>query len=44
VVGFSGGHFNFSGSLYLLAVTDLNWFGAVTPAGGVGFWRAGWRG
>ncbi len=25
----------FSGSLYLLAVTDLRWLGAITPIGGV---------
>lgn len=31
----------FSGSLYLLAVTDLHWLGAVTPVGGVCF-LAGW--
>ena len=27
----------FSGSLYLLAVTNLRWFGAITPVGGVCF-------
>lgn len=27
----------FSGSLYLLAVTDLRWLGMITPAGGVLF-------
>jgi uncharacterized membrane protein YgdD (TMEM256/DUF423 family) len=27
----------FSGSLYLLAVTDVHWLGAVTPIGGVSF-------
>jgi uncharacterized membrane protein YgdD (TMEM256/DUF423 family) len=31
----------FSGSLYLLAVTNERWLGAVTPAGGVGF-LLGW--
>ncbi|MDD5139639.1 MAG: DUF423 domain-containing protein [Verrucomicrobiales bacterium] len=31
----------FSGSLYLLAVTDLKWFGAITPIGGAGF-LLGW--
>jgi uncharacterized membrane protein YgdD (TMEM256/DUF423 family) len=31
----------FSGSLYLLAVTDIRWLGAVTPIGGVAF-LAGW--
>ena len=37
----------FSGSLYLLAVTGMRWFGAVTPVGGValiaGWWLAAWR-
>jgi uncharacterized membrane protein YgdD (TMEM256/DUF423 family) len=27
----------FSGSLYLLALTELRWLGAVTPIGGVAF-------
>ena len=27
----------FSGSLYLLAVTNLHWLGAVTPLGGISF-------
>lgn len=27
----------FSGSLYLLALTGLRWFGAVTPVGGIAF-------
>ena len=27
----------FSGSLYLLALTGLRWFGAITPLGGVAF-------
>lgn len=31
----------FSGSLYLLAVTNVLWLGAVTPFGGVSF-LAGW--
>lgn len=31
----------FSGSLYLLAVTNVLWLGAVTPVGGVGF-LVGW--
>lgn len=31
----------FSGSLYLLAVTDVRWLGAITPIGGVAF-VAGW--
>ncbi len=31
----------FSGSLYVLALTDLKWLGAITPLGGVAF-LAGW--
>ena len=31
----------FSGSLYLLALTNLKWLGAVTPVGGLAF-LAGW--
>src|SRR5580658_6740538 len=31
----------FSGSLYLLAVTDVLWLGAITPFGGVAF-LLGW--
>ena len=31
----------FSGSLYLLAVTNLLWLGAITPLGGAGL-LAGW--
>jgi uncharacterized membrane protein YgdD (TMEM256/DUF423 family) len=31
----------FSGSLYMLAVTNLHWLGAITPIGGAGF-LAGW--
>ena len=31
----------FSGSLYLLAVTDAHWLGAITPVGGISF-LAGW--
>jgi uncharacterized membrane protein YgdD (TMEM256/DUF423 family) len=27
----------FSGSLYVLAVTDIGWFGAITPLGGLCF-------
>jgi uncharacterized membrane protein YgdD (TMEM256/DUF423 family) len=36
-----GGVMVFSGSLYLLAVTNLRWFGAITPLGGLGM-LAGW--
>ncbi|MDQ6669774.1 MAG: DUF423 domain-containing protein [Chloroflexota bacterium] len=31
----------FSGSLYLLALTETTWLGAITPLGGVAF-LAGW--
>jgi uncharacterized membrane protein YgdD (TMEM256/DUF423 family) len=31
----------FSGSLYVLAVTGIKWFGAITPLGGLSF-IAGW--
>jgi uncharacterized membrane protein YgdD (TMEM256/DUF423 family) len=31
----------FSGSLYALALTDIKWFGAVTPLGGLSF-LIGW--
>jgi uncharacterized membrane protein YgdD (TMEM256/DUF423 family) len=31
----------FSGSLYLLAVTNVHWLGAITPIGGVSF-IVGW--
>jgi len=35
--GFLIGILFFSGSLYLLAVTNVHWLGAVTPFGGVSF-------
>jgi uncharacterized membrane protein YgdD (TMEM256/DUF423 family) len=38
---FLAGILFFSGSLYLLAVSNLKWLGAITPVGGVGF-LAGW--
>jgi len=31
----------FSGSLYILAVTDMKWLGAITPIGGL-FYILGW--
>ena len=31
----------FSGSLYILALTEIKWFGAITPIGGILF-IAGW--
>ena len=36
-----GGTLVFSGSLYLLAVTEMRWLGAITPIGGVLF-IVGW--
>ena len=38
---FFAGIFLFSGSLYLMALTNLRWLGAVTPLGGLCF-LAGW--
>ena len=38
---FLAGILIFSGSLYLLAVTNIKWLGAITPFGGAGF-LAGW--
>lgn len=38
---FLAGTLLFSGSLYLLVLTDLHWVGPVTPVGGVSF-MAGW--
>ncbi len=38
---FIAGIFVFSGSLYLLVLTDTSWLGAITPFGGVAF-IAGW--
>jgi uncharacterized membrane protein YgdD (TMEM256/DUF423 family) len=40
-VSFLAGIVIFSGSLYLLAVTNARWLGAITPIGGVGF-LVGW--
>jgi uncharacterized membrane protein YgdD (TMEM256/DUF423 family) len=40
-VCFTGGVIIFSGSLYLLVLTDTPWLGAVTPLGGAAF-LAGW--
>jgi uncharacterized membrane protein YgdD (TMEM256/DUF423 family) len=40
-LGFFVGVIIFSGSLYLLAVTNLKWLGAITPIGGVSF-LLGW--
>ena len=38
---FQGGIVLFSGSLYLLALTETKWLGAITPIGGLSF-LAGW--
>ena len=38
---FLAGIFIFSGSLYLLVLTDTGWLGAVTPIGGLAF-LLGW--
>ncbi len=38
---FLAGIIAFSGSLYLLAVTNIKWLGAITPIGGVSF-IVGW--
>ncbi|MDX1545902.1 MAG: DUF423 domain-containing protein [Rhodothermales bacterium] len=38
---FAAGILIFSGSLYLLVLTDTPWLGAVTPLGGLAF-LAGW--
>ena len=41
VISFVFGIVVFSGSLYVLAVTNVRWLGAVTPIGGVGL-LVGW--
>ena len=38
---FAGGVLVFSGSLYVLCLTQLNWLGAITPIGGLAL-IAGW--
>src|ERR1051325_8123088 len=38
---FIAGIFFFSGSLYLMALTNVRWLGAITPIGGLCF-LAGW--
>jgi uncharacterized membrane protein YgdD (TMEM256/DUF423 family) len=40
-ISFLAGIMVFSGSLYLLAVTNLRWLGAITPLGGVSL-LVGW--
>ena len=37
----TAGIFIFSGSLYLLVLTDMRWLGAITPIGGL-FFVIGW--
>ena len=39
--GFIAGIILFSGSLYLLSLTDVGWLGAIAPLGGAAF-IAGW--
>lgn len=41
--GFTIGIIIFSGSLYILAITNIGWLGAITPIGGVCFLLA-WLG
>jgi uncharacterized membrane protein YgdD (TMEM256/DUF423 family) len=36
-LGFFAGILLFSGSLYVLAITEIKWFGAITPIGGLAF-------
>jgi len=38
---FIGGILIFSGSLYILSLTGISWFGAITPLGGLAF-IVGW--
>lgn len=38
---FAGGIFVFSGSLYLLALSNIKWLGAITPLGGLAL-LTGW--
>ena len=38
---FASGILLFSGSLYILALTDIHWLGAITPLGGLAF-LLGW--
>jgi uncharacterized membrane protein YgdD (TMEM256/DUF423 family) len=40
-ISFLVGILVFSGSLYLLAVTNIKWLGAITPIGGISF-LVGW--
>ena len=40
-IGFIVGIIIFSGSLYVLGLTNIRWMGAITPIGGVGF-LIGW--
>ncbi len=41
VLSFTIGTLVFSGSLYVLALTNIKWLGAITPIGGVAF-MVGW--
>ncbi len=40
-IGFAAGVLIFSGSLYVLAITNVKWLGAITPIGG-GSFIIGW--
>jgi uncharacterized membrane protein YgdD (TMEM256/DUF423 family) len=40
-ISFLIGIFIFSGSLYVLAITNVKWLGAITPFGGISF-LVGW--
>jgi uncharacterized membrane protein YgdD (TMEM256/DUF423 family) len=40
-IAFLCGMVIFSGSLYILAITNLRWLGAITPVGGISL-LAGW--
>jgi uncharacterized membrane protein YgdD (TMEM256/DUF423 family) len=40
-VAFAVGVFVFSGSLYILAISGVKWWGAITPLGGLAF-LVGW--
>ena len=41
ILSFLCGILLFSGSLYIMAVTNMRWLGAITPLGGIGF-LLGW--
>jgi uncharacterized membrane protein YgdD (TMEM256/DUF423 family) len=41
ITSFTAGILIFSGSLYILSITGINWLGAITPIGGL-FFIIGW--